>query len=134
MIDTKGSVLVSIPDAHPVTAAIAKWNPGAMIRRELTEREEVSLPPFVQSILITCPVAESSQLVSGIHKAILDSRLPSGVKVFGPTPSLKGLSKIVLYSPESQSAHVRGFIHELQRRRSIAKKELLSVRVDPYSL
>ena len=134
MIDTKGSVLLSIPDAHPVTAAISKWNPGAMIRRELVEREEVSLPPFVQSILITCPAAESSQLVSGIHKAIVDSRLPSSVKVLGPTPSSKGLSKIVLYSPDSQSAHVRRFIHELQRRRSIAKKELLTVRVDPYSL
>ncbi len=133
MIDPKGVVLLTVPDGHPITSSVAKWNPGAMIRRELTERQEVSLPPFVQSFLLSCPVNEATQLVSGLNKSISEARLPASVKVFGPTPMPKGLAKIVIYVDVDDATQVRSFVHELQRRRSIAKKQLLSIRVDPYS-
>ena len=133
MIDPKGIVLLTVPDGHPITSSIAKWNPGAMIRRELTERQEVSLPPFVQSFLISCPVNEATQLISGLNKSIREARLPASVRVFGPSPMPKGLAKIVIYDDVKSGAQVRSFVHELQRRRSIAKKQLLSIRVDPYS-
>jgi len=133
MIDPKGVVLVSIPDAHPITAALTKWNPGAMIRRELEERREVGLPPFVHCILITCSIAESTQLTNGLRKAITDSRLPVSVKVLGPTAAQKEQAKIMIYVEDDALIEVTAFVHELQRRRSIAKKQLLTVRLDPYS-
>lgn len=133
MIDAKGSVLVSIPDAHPVTAALTQWNPGVMIRRELEERKEVGLPPFVHCILITAPIAESTQLANGLRKSIADSRLPTSLKILGPTPVQKDQAKIMLYVDDNGLSQVSAFVHELQRRRSIAKKQLLSMRVDPYS-
>ena len=133
MIDAKGAVLVSIPDAHPVTAALTQWNPGVMIRRELEERKEVGLPPFIHCILLTAPIAESTQLANGLRKSIADSRLPTSLKILGPTPVLKDQAKIMLYVDDSGLAQVSAFVHELQRRRSIAKKQLLSMRVDPYS-
>lgn len=133
MIEPKGEVLLSIPDDHPITSSIVKWNPGAMIRRELTERDEVALPPYVQSIVITCAISEATNIVNGFKRAVSESRLPSSVKVFGPTPALKGESRIVIYCDIQEGERVRQFAHELQRRRSIAKKPLLTLRVDPYS-
>ena len=133
MIEPKGEVLLSIPDDHPITSSIVKWNPGAMIRRELTERYEVALPPYVQSIVITCAMSEATIIVNGFKRAVSESRLPSSVKVFGPTPASKGESRIVIYVDIQDGERVRQFAHELQRRRSIAKKPLLTLRVDPYS-
>lgn len=133
MIEPKGAVLLSIPDDHPITSSLIRWNPGAMIRRELAERAEVALPPFVHSIVINCANSEATNIVSGFKRAVSESRLPSSVKVFGPTLSLKEGSRIVIYVDTEESEQVRQFAHELQRRRSIAKKPLLTLRVDPYS-
>ena len=134
LIGSKGSVLISIVDGHPIVSSLSKWNPGAMIRRELSEREEVGLPPFVHSIVILSPLAESSQIVAGLHKAIHDMRLPQSVTVLGPTPIEKNQAKIVMYISPIEMPVATAFIHELQRRRSIGNKQLLTIRVDPYSL
>ena len=134
MINTKGEVLLSIDESHPIVASLIRWSPGAMIRRELAERAEIPLPPYVRSTVITSASLEATTLFSGLEKAIESQRLPSTVRVFGPHDAGKGLSKIVLYSQEIDSQALVDFLHELQRRRSIAKKELLSIRVDPYSL
>ena len=134
MINAKGEVLLSIDESHPIVASLIRWSPGAMIRRELAERSEIPLPPFVQSAVITSTTPEATTLFAGLEKAIESARLPSTVRIFGPHDAGKGLSKIVLYCQKIDSQALVDFLHELQRRRSIAKKELLGIRVDPYSL
>ena len=134
MINPEGALLLSIDESHPIVATIARWNPGTMIRRELAERMEIPLPPFVTSVVISGPTKDFTSIASGLRKAIDDLRLPGSVKVYGPTNLGKGLAKIVLYCPHIDSQALTIFLHELQRRRSIAKKEHLSIRIDPYSL
>ena len=84
--------------------------------------------------MIFNPVDEFTTIATGLRKAISDNRLPREVKFYGPTSIGKGLSKIVLYFPHEDSTIVKGFFAEFQRRRSIAKKERLELRIDPYSL
>lgn len=134
MINPKGAVLLSIDESHPIVATLTRWNPGVMIRRELAERLEIPLPPFVASVVISGPAKDFTSIAAGLRKAISDQRLPESVKVYGPTNLDKGLAKIVLYCPQIDSRTLTIFLHELQRRRSIAKKEHLGIWIDPYSL
>jgi len=134
MVSATGSVLLCIDQTHPIVSALMRWNPGLMIQTELAERQEIPLPPFVSSFVITGPVDESAALVSGLHKAIADQRIPVSTRIFGPIPLEKLKSKIVVYCSTKDSQTLTSFLHELQRRRSIAKKEHLIIRVDPYSL
>ena len=134
MVSPSGCVLLSIEEPHSIVASLARWNPGAMIRREMTERLEIPLPPFVTSVVITGAQQDFASIASGLRKAIDDQRLPASIKVFGPTILNKGLAKIVLYCPQIDSQALTIFLHEFKRRRSIAKKEYLAIRIDPYSL
>jgi hypothetical protein len=76
----------------------------------------------------------SAHLAAGLRKAVSDLRLPPSTRIYGPTEVAKGQAKIVLHVAHSDREQLIGVVHELQRRRSIAKKDLFQLRVDPYSL
>lgn len=134
MIKPGGVVLLSIEDSHPIVSSLIRWNPSSILKRELQQREEVNFPPSVVSAVITLPSAQSSALVSGINKAVSDERLTEKTRVLGPTKIDSALSKIVILSPLDSRAMLTSFLHELMRRRSIAKKVDSTLRIDPYSL
>ena len=134
MASVNASVLLSIDESHPIVSSLVRWNPGAMIRRELNERLEVPLLPYVSSVTISGDAKEFTVIATGLRKAIEDGRLPSEVKVFGPSDEGRNIAKIVMYCPREKRADLAVFLLELARRRSIAKKEYLSIRFDPYSL
>ena len=134
MINPKGAVLLCIDEVHPIVASVARWNPGVMIRRELAERLEIPLPPFVSSFVISGSAKDFTFIAAGFRKAIIDERIPSSIKVFGPSDIGKGEAKVVLYCPQQDAKTLTLFLHELARKRSIAKKDYLRIRIDPYSL
>ena len=54
MVNVAGQVLLVLDDSHPIVAAIARWNIAPLLKRELTERVELMLPPSVMSaVLVT---------------------------------------------------------------------------------
>ena len=134
MIKPGGVVLLSMEDSHPIVSSLIRWNPSSILKRELQQREEVNFPPSVVSAVITLPSAQASALVSGINKAVSDARLTEKTRVLGPTKIDAALSKIVILSPLDSRAMLTSFLHELMRRRSIAKKVDSTLRIDPYSL
>lgn len=134
MSDINGSVLLSIDESHPIVSSLIRWSPGTMIRRELHERLEIPLPPYVSSVTISGDSKEFTVIASGLRKALVDGRLPSEVKVFGPIDEGRHIAKIVMYCPLEKRADLAVFLRELVRRRSIAKREFLTIRFDPYSL
>jgi len=105
-----------------------------LLKRELTERVELMLPPSVMSAVLVTEQSSAPAIVSGLKKALEDSRLPSSTRIFGPTILAKGQAKIVVHVSHEQSSDLAKILHELQRKRSIAKKDLLTLRIDPYSL
>ena len=134
LISTTGTVLLAIDATHPIVSAISRWNVVPLIKRELSERVEIGLPPTVTSAILILNTLESTVVADGLRKAVLAGRLPHSAQIFGPTPVQKDKSKIVIYANLVDSTALRSKLHELQSKRSIAKKELFTLRLDPYSL
>jgi primosomal protein N' (replication factor Y) len=134
MVSFDGQVLLVLDDSHPIVAAIARWNIAPLLKRELAERDELMLPPSVSSAVLVTGQAAAPAILSGLKKALEDSRLPSSTRVYGPTLLPNGQAKIVLHVSHGQRSDLARILHELQRKRSISKKDLLTLRIDPYSL
>jgi primosomal protein N' (replication factor Y) len=134
LISPNGSVLLVIDDSHPIVSAIARWNVAPLLKRELSERAELHLPPSVFSAVLVMDESIGIQIVNGLKKALVDGRIPQSCNIYGPTEISKGQVKIVLHADNEDAKALTDVVHELQRRRSIAKKELFTLRVEPYSL
>ena len=134
LIAQDGIVLLVIDDVHPIVSAIARWNVAPLLKRELSERAELQLPPSVFSVVLVMDESIGIQIVNGLRKALVDGRIPKSSNIYGPTEISKGQVKIVIHADKSDGKALTDVVHELQRRRSIAKKELFTLRVEPYSL
>jgi primosomal protein N' (replication factor Y) len=134
LISPDGAVLLVIDDAHPIVSAIARWNVAPLIKRELSERNDLHLPPSVFSAVLVMDQSLGMQIVSGLKKSFTDGRLPQSSTIYGPTEISKDQVKIVIHADKKDAKALTDLVHELQRRRSIAKKELFTLRVEPYSL
>ena len=134
LISPEGIVLLVIDDSHPVISAIARWNVAPLLKRELSERADLNLPPLVFSAVLVMDQSMGIQIVNGLKKALLDGRIPQSSNIYGPTDISKGQVKIVIHADKKDAKALTSVVHELQRRRSIAKKEVFTLRVEPYSL
>lgn len=134
LISPKGKVLLVIDESHPICASIARWNVAPLLKRELSERKELYLPPYVTSAVLVMDQSAASQIVSGLNRAKEQGRLPATSRVFGPVIIGKGQAKIVIHVDNSEAEALISAVHELQRRRSISKKEVFTLRINPYSL
>jgi primosomal protein N' (replication factor Y) len=134
LVKRGGVVLLAIEDSHPIVSSLIRWNPSTIVRRELAQRAEISFPPSVNSAVMIIPTSQASPLVAGINRAITDARLASDTRVLGPTKIDSESSKVVILSSSDSRSSLTTFLHELMRRRSIAKKSDSSLRIDPYSL
>jgi primosomal protein N' (replication factor Y) len=129
-----GSVLVAIDSGHPISAALASWNPALMYKRELADLESLDLPPFSRSLTIDLLKSEANSVVDGFKKALLDSRIPSSTKVLGPSIRVGDKARIILTASQNDFSNLTRFVGEYVKHRAIARKEMIEVRIDPYSL
>ena len=134
LISKKGMVLLVIDESHPVISAIARWNVAPLIKRELSERSDLHLPPSVFSTVLVIEQSVGMQIVNGLKKALTDGRIPESARIYGPTEISKGQVKVVIHADIKDAQDLTDVVHELQRRRSIAKKDPFTLRVEPYSL
>jgi primosomal protein N' (replication factor Y) len=134
LVRNDGQIIIAIDDAHPIVGAITQWNPATMIQRELRERAELGLPPFEKSAYIRVSSQEATQLVSGLRSSITSGRLNSTVSILGPVELGNSESKIILRFNDEDHESTANFLRELQRKRGIARKPLLYIRITPYSL
>lgn len=129
-----GSVLVAIDPSHPISAALASWNPAHMYKRELADLESLDLPPFTRSLTIDLVTREASAVADGFKKALLDSRIPASTKILGPSIRGGDKARIILTASLNDFSNLTQFVDEFVKHRAIAKKEAIQVRIDPYSL
>jgi primosomal protein N' (replication factor Y) len=134
LISSKGKVCVVIDPGHPIVAALNRWDPTVMARKELLEQEEAHLPPYWRIAVLEIQSTEAMGIVHGLTKARTEKRLPTSTQVMGPFEFASGSSRITLSSPQEDAPEMINFVHELQRKRSISGKSLFTVRVDPYAL
>ena len=133
-LSESGSLLLVLEHANPIIGALAAWKPSLISSRELRERKEVALPPYSRAVTLDIEQSQSPTLVRGLKASVSDGRLPASTRILGPTEPRDGLSRILLLVEIERGQELIELIHEFQRKRSIAKKPLASLRIDPYSL
>ena len=129
-----GEILIAIEQGHPICAALASWNPSLMYRRELRELATLKLPPFSRSVTLDIGIKEAPALADGFKKAILDKRLPTSTRVFGPAVRNSEIARILVTVEPQDFEMLRRFLKEFVAKRAISKKEPIQIRIDPYSL
>ena len=120
-------------DGHSIATSLTTWNPLPAISRELEERQQLGLPPYVRAAMLTMENAEITRFKSALLAAQEDGRIPASTKILGPIPS-SDKSSLILTVDVAHGDELVSTLHEFMRRRSAAKKSLPSLRIDPYSL
>lgn len=133
-VSPTGRVFVAIDDAHPIVAALSRWDSTPMVKLELQEREELKFPPYFRFIAIEIDQREATALHAGLLQAQNEQRISDQIQITNSRESGSQNSRITLAVPIGVAQSLVDFLHELQRRRSISRKGLFSIRVDPYSL
>ncbi|CAN2201804.1 PriA Primosomal protein N' (replication factor Y) - superfamily II helicase [Candidatus Nanopelagicaceae bacterium] len=129
-----GAPVVLIQDeGHSISTAVSTWNPDIAIQRDLEERKSLSLPPYSRIAHLTMDSADITRLKSALLASRDEGRLPASTKILGPIPAGEKAS-LILSVDISQGESLISTVHEFMRRRSASKKELPSLRIDPYSL
>lgn len=134
LLTRDGTLLLVLANENPIIGALSSWKPSLLAQRELRERQEVSLPPYVRALSLDIASSEINQLIRGLEIARDEKRLPVGTRILGPVDLKGSISRTLVMAPIDDGEALITFIHEYQRRRSAAKKTLAALRIDPYSL
>ena len=134
LLSANGKALIVVDNAHPIVAGLSRWNLSPLLTRELREREQTQLPPYVHAIVLEIASSESSTFLSGIRSSISDSRLPSSTRILGPTALDSEFSRIILTVSRDQGQELFDFLVTYRKKRGLAKKSIPRMRLDPYVL
>ena len=134
LLASNGKALVVIDNSHPIVASLSRWNLSPLLARELREREQTQLPPFVHAVVIEIANSDVPSFVSGIHSSIKEERIPSSTRVLGPTQLDVDVSRIILTVARDHGQDLFDFLVTYRKKRGIAKKSIPRMRIDPYAL
>jgi primosomal protein N' (replication factor Y) len=133
LVRTNGVAILIQDEGDQIATALATWNPSIALQRDLDERRNLSLPPYVRVAHLTLETAEVTRFKSALSKAQEEGRLPQSARILGPVPA-REKSALILTVDVGDGENLLSTLHEFMRRRSAAKKSLPVLRVDPYSL
>ena len=134
LLSAQGQLLLVISRNHPVISAVAAWKPSLITRKELSQKEEIGFPPFARALTIDVQSSEATSLLRALRSAQESMKLPESTRILGPTEISTGSSRLLLMSSLEEGDLLVSLIHEFQRKRSLSKKNLAQIRIDPYSL
>jgi primosomal protein N' (replication factor Y) len=134
LLSQSGKALIVIDNAHPIVAAVSRWNLSPLLSRELREREQAELPPYVHAVVLEFASSESSDFVSGVKASISQGRVPNSTRILGPTQLDSENSRIILTVSRDQGQELFDFLVTYRRKRGLAKKSIPHMRIDPYTL
>lgn len=132
LISNAGVVLLVHDDGAPIVSALTTWNPATISKREIVQRISLRLPPITGAVLVLADSAELVRLKSALESAKEAGRAPKSIRIFGPTAS--DSAKLTLLVDPIEQLELVSLLREINKRRAISKKSLLSYRVNPYSL
>jgi primosomal protein N' (replication factor Y) len=132
-VRSNGNVILIQDEGDSISTALATWNASPSVHRDLSERKELHLPPYVRAIKLIISESEVTRLKKALEVAKAEGRLPASSRILGPIPETDKAS-LILTADVQDGEELIVTIHEFMKRRSIAKKPLPSLRIDPYSL
>jgi primosomal protein N' (replication factor Y) len=133
LVSSDGVVLLIQDEGHVISTALTTWNPSMSVHQELEERQSLSLPPYVRVVKLLMDPSDISRLQSALTSAREEGRIPGETKILGPITT-GDKSSLILTVPLESGEKLISTLHEFMRRRSVGKRSLPSLRIDPYSL
>lgn len=127
------TVILIQDEGDAIVTAISSWNPSLSVHQDLEERKSLQLPPYTRTVVLSMKSSEIVRLKGALESAKSEERIPRTTRIFGPIQQGEK-SSILLSVPAEEGEALVDTVHEFMRRRSIAKKDLPSLRIDPYSL
>ena len=124
-----GKVLLVDRSEHPVITALTRWKPLPYLERINNELQEASLPPFSRHASFIDCAEESDRIFAGLKSAIREGRLSSRSQIYQLQDG-----QISLFFPIKEGSKSTKFLYEFQKRRAIAGKRVLKLRIDSYDL
>jgi len=124
--------VVVLDESNPLIGELNRWSIGRLARAELADRLATKLPPYYRQVLFQGESREILRLSEGFVQMQSDQRLPLEVEIIGPIEKGGGEAALLLTAPLDQSAELIEVVAQVNRRRSVAKKKALSLRIDPY--
>jgi primosomal protein N' (replication factor Y) len=134
LLSPYGKALVVIDNAHPIVAALSRWNLSPLLSRELREREQTQLPPLVHAIVLEIAHSDAPTFLTGITSSIKEGRVPSSTRILGPTRIDEEYSRVILTVSRDHGQDLFDFLVTYRKKRGIAKKSIPRMRIDPYVL
>lgn len=134
LLSDSGVIALVHDDGAPIISALTTWNPATISKREIEQRISLQLPPISNAVLVIADSSELIKLKSALESAKQESRAPNSLRVYGPTASGGDGMKLTLLVDPTDLLELVGLMREINKRRAISKKPMLSYRVNPYSL
>jgi primosomal protein N' (replication factor Y) len=134
LLSKKGKALLVIDSAHPIIASVSRWNLAPLLMRELSERLQTHLPPVVHAIVIEMGYGECSSFIAGMKKSATEGRIPLSTRILGPAKISDEISRVIITVPHGEGQDLIDFLDTYRKKRALAKKPTLTMRIDPYSL
>jgi primosomal protein N' (replication factor Y) (superfamily II helicase) len=134
LLSDSGVIALVHDDGAPIISALTTWNPATISKREIEQRISLQLPPITNAVLVMADSTELTRLKNALESAKQESRAPSSMRVYGPTDSGSEGMKLTLLVDPSEVLELVALLREINKRRVISKKAMLSYRVNPYSL
>ena len=120
-----GHIFVSLPSQHVITQAIIQQNPLRLLGSESRERQSLHLPPHRRLITIEGDVLS----IPGLQRRI-DEQF--GGKLISHIASTNKI--LTIRVEHTFASELLLSLRALQKMRSLKKKELFVIHVDPYSV
>jgi primosomal protein N' (replication factor Y) len=134
LISQEGTIALVSDDGVPIISALITWNPATISKREIEQRIDLQLPPISGAVLVLSDSSELSRLKSALESARNEERAPESLRIYGPIERPNEDTRLTLLVEPSAQMELVSLLREINKRRAISKKPLLSYRVNPYSL
>ncbi|WP_460604298.1 primosomal protein N' [Jatrophihabitans fulvus] len=117
-----GTVVVGADAGLPVVQALVRWDPGGAARRELSERDELGLPPATRMASLTGTPVAVAELMAAAH-------LPASADVVGPVPAGDDTERVLVRVRRGEGVALARALKTAAAGRS-ARRDADPVRID----
>jgi hypothetical protein len=77
---------------------------------------------------------ECSSFIAGMKKSATEGRISLSTRILGPAKISDEISRVIITVPLGEGQDLIDFLDTYRKKRALAKKPTLTMRVDPYSL
>ena len=125
-LEPDGAFYLSLPSSETVSQGLVRADSYDLASREMHERHDAKLPPYIKLMICEGPYSDLSKI-----SELLEARS----FISFPLPETKdGKGRILVKYEVAKGEEIADFFASLQRVRAAQKREILTLRFDPYSI